>query len=154
MNHGKSRIFFSLNVTRRRKRSVCKRLGINATNNLGKYLGFPIIHQGRVGSAFNFVMEKVQSKLSDWKTKLLPRVGKLVLAKIAATPIAEYYMQCHDLPIEVCDRIDKMVRDFMWGSTEGKNRMHMVNWNIVSLPKELGNLGLYSMKHRNQAVLA
>ena len=92
MNHRKSRIFFSPNVTRRRKRSVCKRLGINATNNLGKYLGFPIIHQGKVGSAFNFVMEKVQSKLSGWKTKLLPRAGKLVLAKIAATPIAEYYM--------------------------------------------------------------
>ena len=80
-----------------------------------------------MGSAFNFVMEKVQSKLSGWKTKLLPRVGKLMLAKITVTSIAKYYMQCHDLPIKVCDGIDKVVRDFMWGSTEGKKRMHMVN---------------------------
>lgn len=32
--------------------------------------------------------------------------------------------------------------------------MHMVNWNTVSLPKKLGSLGLYSMKHKNQAILA
>uniref|UniRef100_A0A7N2KXZ8 Reverse transcriptase n=1 Tax=Quercus lobata TaxID=97700 RepID=A0A7N2KXZ8_QUELO len=100
-------------------------MGITATNNLGKYLGFPIIHQGRVGSAFNFVMEKVQSKLVGWKTNLLSRAGRLVLAKTAAAPIAEYYMQCHTLPIKVCDAIDKMVRAFLWGSTNEKKRMHM-----------------------------
>lgn len=93
VNHGKSKIFFSLNVTRRRKRSVCRRLGINAINNLGKYLGFPIIHQGRVSSAFNFVIEKVQSQLVGWKTKLLSRARKLVLAKTVAAPIAKYSLQ-------------------------------------------------------------
>ena len=154
VNHGKSRIFFSTNVTRRRKSSICRWMGITATNNLGKYLGFPIIHQGRVGSAFNFVMEKVQSKLVGWKTNLLSRVGRLVLAKTTAAPIAEYYMQYHTLPIKVCDAIDKMVRAFLWGSTNEKKRMHMVSWNTVSLPKELGGLGIYSMKHWNQAILA
>ena len=48
INYGKSRVFFSPNVTARRKRGVCRRLGIMATNNLGRYLGFPIIHKGKV----------------------------------------------------------------------------------------------------------
>ena len=47
-----------------------------------------------------------------------------------------------------------MMRDFIWGSTEERRRMHMVRWSIVTLPKELGGLGLYSMKHRNEAILA
>ena len=59
INYEKSRVFFSLNVTARRKRGVCRRLGIMATNNLGRYLGFPIIYKGRVGSAFNFILDKV-----------------------------------------------------------------------------------------------
>ena len=32
--------------------------------------------------------------------------------------------------------------------------MRMVNWNIVTLPKYLGGLGLHSMKDRNLAILA
>ena len=64
INYGKSRVFFSPNVTTRRKRGICRRLGIMATNNLGRYLGFPIIHKGRVGSAFNFILDKAQSKLA------------------------------------------------------------------------------------------
>ena len=91
-NYGKSRVFFSPNVTARRKRTMCRRLGILATNNLGRYLGFPIIHKGRVGNAFNFVLDKVQSKLARWKSRLLSKAGKLVLAKSAAAPIAKYYM--------------------------------------------------------------
>lgn len=87
VNHGKSRVFFSPNVIARRKRNLCQRLGIIATNNLGKYLGFPIIHQGRVGSAFNFIMEKVQSKLIGWKTKLLSRAGRIVLSKQLLLPL-------------------------------------------------------------------
>ena len=71
---------------------MCRRLGILATNNLGRYLGFPIIHKGRVGNAFNFIIDKVQSKLAGWKSRLLLRAGRLVLAKSIAAPIAEYYM--------------------------------------------------------------
>ena len=77
-----------------------------------------------------------------------------MLAKTAVAPIAEYYMQCHNIPAKVCDSLDKMVRDFIWGSTEEKRRMHMVKWSTVTLPKELGGLGIYSMKQRNETILA
>ena len=30
----------------------------------------------------------------------------------------------------------------------------MVKWSTITLPKELGELGLCSMKYRNQAMLA
>ena len=56
VNTTKSKIIFSSNVTNRRVRGIYRRLGIAATTNLGKYLGFPIIHQGRVGNAYNFVV--------------------------------------------------------------------------------------------------
>ena len=77
-----------------------------------------------------------------------------MLVKFAVAPIAYYYMQCHSIPIKVCDSIDKMTRDFIWGSTKEKRRMHMVKWSTITLPKELGGLGLCSMKYRNQAMLA
>lgn len=83
---------FSLLMSLQGGKGLCRRLGIIATNNLGRYLGFPIIHKDRVRNAFNFILDKVQSKLVGWKTRLLSRAGRLVLAKFAAAPIAEYYM--------------------------------------------------------------
>ena len=47
VSNTKSKILFSPNVTSRRARGICRRLGIVATTNLGKYLGFPIFYQGR-----------------------------------------------------------------------------------------------------------
>ena len=154
VNTTKSKIIFSSNVTNRRVRGIYRRLGIAATTNLGKYLGFPIIHQGRVGNAYNFVVNKMQSKLAGWKSKLLSKAGKLVLVKSSATLVAEYYMQCQSLPIKVCNQIDKLIRDFLWGSTEEKRRLHLVRWETVMLPKELGGLGLHNMKDINNALLA
>ena len=150
----KSKILFSPNVAGKRKRSICRRLGIAATTNLGNYLGFPIINQGRTGSAYNFVVNKIQSKLAGWRANLFSRAGRMVLVKSAIAPVAEYYMQCQALPVKICDQVDKHIRDFLWGSTEEKRRMHLVCWDKVTLPKELGRLGLHKMKKRNYAILA
>ena len=75
------------------------------------------------------MVEKIQNKLAGWKTKLLLRAGKLVLAKTAVVLVAKYYMQCQALPTKVCDAVDKIFRDFIWGLMEEKRRMRMVNWN-------------------------
>ena len=125
-----------------------------ATQNLGRYLGFPLLHQGRNGNAFNFVIERIQNKLAGWRSKLLSKAGKLILVKAAASPIADYYMQCHALPIKVCNAVDKLIRNFLWGSSDEKRKIHLVNWHTITLPKDWGGLGLYQMRYRKQALLA
>ena len=59
VNKNKSKIFFSPNVSVQVKLDICQQLGIQATNNLGCYLGFPILHKGRNENAYNFVIERV-----------------------------------------------------------------------------------------------
>lgn len=92
VNLKKSKILFSPNVPRRRKRFICRKMGMNATNNLGRYLGFPILTQGRPGNAYNFIVDRVQNKLAGWRTKLLSRAGKLVLVKFVVALIADSFM--------------------------------------------------------------
>lgn len=154
VNLKKSKILFSPNVPRRRKRFICRKMGMNATNNLGRYLGFPILTQGRPGNAYNFIVDRVQNKLAGWRTKLLSRAGKLVLVKFVVALIADYFMQCQALPNKVCDAVDKTIRDFLWGSTDEKRNMHMVKWSMVTLPKVLRGLGLHSIRDKNLALLA
>ena len=55
--------FFPLNTPEETKEEIVQQLGINETSNLGKYLGFPILHKGRRQNDFQFVVERVQ----DWR---------------------------------------------------------------------------------------
>ena len=95
ISKGKSRIVFSLNVDAQSKISICNKLGIQATCEIGRYLGFPIFYKGHNCNAFNFVIDKIQSKLTRWKAKVLSPASRLVLIKSASTPILDYYaMPC------------------------------------------------------------
>ena len=112
-NKSKSKIFFSPNVSVQVKLDICQQLGIQPTNNLGRYLGFPILHKGRNGNAYNFVIKKVQDKLTGWKAQVLSPARRRMLINSASTPIVEYYMQCCALPVKVCQAVDKLHRDFL-----------------------------------------
>ena len=46
ISQGKSRVYYSPNVSEDTKEEVWERLGINETRNIGKYFGFPILHKG------------------------------------------------------------------------------------------------------------
>ena len=63
ISYEKSRIYFSPNISTNLKEKVCNNLGIQATSNLGKYLGFPLKHRGVTRGQFNFVVERVLMKL-------------------------------------------------------------------------------------------
>ena len=77
-----------------------------------------------------------------------------MLMKSTSTPIPDYYMQCHALPIKTCSAIGKLNRDFLWGFTQEKRKLHLVNWNTVTLPKQYGGLGIFQMRTRNEGLLA
>ena len=148
------KIIFSPNASVQMKLDICQQLDIQATSNLGQYLGFPILHKGRNGNAYNFVIERVQDKLAGWKARVLSFTGKRELINSASTPIVEYNIQCCALPAKVCLALDKLHRDFLWGLTEEKRKVQLVNWSTVILPKDRGRLEIMEMQSRNEAYLA
>lgn len=71
ISQDKSRIYFSPNVNDELKEEVCERLGIRETHNIGKYLGFPLRHRGVSRNPYNFIEERIMSKLAGWIAKFL-----------------------------------------------------------------------------------
>ena len=150
----KSRIYFSPSVQPEIKSGICSRLGIQATTNIGNYLGFPINHREVPRNRMNFIVEKVMSKLAGWKTTFLSFMGRVVLVKSVMSTIPNYVMQATALPTHLCDKLDKINRDFLWGSTSEKRRLHLVGWNKIIRSKEEGGLGIQAAKSKNLALLA
>lgn len=54
----------------------------------------------------------------------------------------------------ICDQIDAKTRDFLWGSTLEKRKIHVVSWKKVTRPKAVGWFSLHSRKAKNQASMA
>ncbi|KAK9148376.1 hypothetical protein Scep_007133 [Stephania cephalantha] len=76
------------------------------------------------------------------------------LAQSVISTIPVYTMQCGKLPANVCQKFDKITRDFIWGSTPDHRKIHLVNWEEVCLIKKLGGLRIRQMKDANKALLA
>ena len=100
------------------------------------------------------MLDRVKNKLAGWKASLLSMVGRKVLILASSSVISAYVMQSNLLPNKVLDGIDRVNRNFLWGSVENKRKMHWVGWNKVTRPKEEGGLGLQTTKGRNTALLA
>ena len=88
----KSRIYFSPNMQVETKKEVSSKLGIQATTNIGNYLGFPIKHKEVPRNRLNFIVEKVMNKLVGWKARFLCFAGRSVLVKSVMSPIPNYVM--------------------------------------------------------------
>ena len=71
VSEAKSRVYFSLNVDRDTRKSLCDILGFSSTPFLGKYLGFSLKHPGSSSQDYNFILDRVKQKLAGWKANSL-----------------------------------------------------------------------------------
>ena len=122
----KSKVYFSPNTNLESREEMYGVLGIHSTPNLGKYLGFPIKHPRSTLQDFNFVVERVQNKLQGWKTNLLLMASRVVIAQSVLSAIPTYVMQGCMFLTRILNNLDKVSRNFVWGSTEDHKKLHMV----------------------------
>ncbi|GMJ02217.1 hypothetical protein like AT4G29090 [Hibiscus trionum] len=60
-------------------------------------------------------------------------------------------MQSTLLPKGVCDHIERIVRQFVWGSSNTDHKIPLVNWEAIRQPMANGGLGFRSMFDYNVA---
>lgn len=149
VNNGKSRVYFSPNISEKRREELCSCLDLHSTPNLGKYLGFSLKLSGTTNQEFDFVIERAQGRLSGWKSHLLSFAGRVVLTQLVLSAIPVYVMQGTMLPTKTLEAIDRVSRNFVWRSSVEKRKLHTVSWAKITRPKKEGGLGLIAAKPKN-----
>ncbi|KAK2418771.1 hypothetical protein QL285_040937 [Trifolium repens] len=125
---------------------------IRPTDHFDKYLGFKMFY-GKVSKQdFSDIYDRVSSKLASWKSRLLNKPGRVVLANSVISSLPSYYMQINWLPQGMCDDLDKTVRRFIWKGT-GDTGMHLVGWNKITQPRRFGGLGVRIARLQNVSLL-
>ncbi|MCH87824.1 ribonuclease H, partial [Trifolium medium] len=116
----KTKMLVSTNVNSNRERELSNISGFDLTSDFGKYLGVPIIHGRKKKSLYEFIIEKVRKRLSSWKAKNLTFAARITLTRSVLAALPTYVMQTTLLPQGVCNKIEKLMRNFIWGSTDEK----------------------------------
>ncbi|KAL7169819.1 hypothetical protein ACSBR2_034787 [Camellia fascicularis] len=116
-------------------------------------LGVTLMHGRVTRGHFNHILERMQKSLAGWKTKVLSLATRTTLIQAVSSAIPAYTMQTNALPKKVCDEIDKLNRNFLWGDTPEKKKIHLVKWDKVCQSKNAGGLGIKKARDQNLALL-
>ncbi|CAN1795223.1 Putative ribonuclease H protein At1g65750 [Linum perenne] len=105
---------------------------MSATRNLGRYLGILVLHGRTTVDKFEYIIERIDHKLSGWKCSSLSLAGRVTLAVSVLNALPAYAMQT---------------------SQQGSRKTHLVSWEHICRPKDQGGLGLRSAREMNQAFI-
>lgn len=77
----RSHVFFSKNVPRDLAADLSRRLNVQHTEDIGRYLGVHMIHHRKSKAHFDFILDKMHKKLSGWKSNSLSLADQVTLAQ-------------------------------------------------------------------------
>lgn len=154
INFQKSQLYCSSNVSDLQAMYLSNLAGIPLTNDLGRYLGVPSIHGRVCASSFEAVLDRLRGRLEGWRSRYLSFAGRHVLEQSVLSAIPLYIMQTFLLPKGFCNKLEKIIRAFLWGGDSENRKINLVAWEKVTKKKEFGGLGIRSMHEMNLAFLA
>ncbi|CAI8603758.1 unnamed protein product [Vicia faba] len=134
----KTRILFSKNTLMHIKKELIHLSGFKETSDLGKYLGIPLIGKDLRAKDFNYLLENIKTKLTNWRATNLSFAGRVALAKSVIEDIPMYSMMSCALPKESLNDIQRLQRNFVWGDIVEVKRVHNVKWSTLATPKMIG----------------
>jgi len=118
------------------------------------YLGMPIGGNPRSTQFWQPMIEKVSTRLSIWKGKLISMAGRLCLIKSVLSALPLYYLSFFKMPKGVSNKLLRIQRNFLWGWGSEAKKIAWVKWEKICKPKEVGGLDIRDIRLFNVALLA
>ncbi|KAL9658893.1 hypothetical protein QQ045_015579 [Rhodiola kirilowii] len=118
-----------------------------------KYLGMQVGVNPAKKSSWEPILGRFKQKLASWRSANLSMAGRVVLIKSALCSLPLYYASIYKIPISVAHELEKIQKQFLWGGSDSRKKVHYVKWATVLKPKQYGGLGISGMVETNLALL-
>ena len=66
--------------------------------------------------------------------------GQITLSQSVISAVPSYVMQGCLILSRVLNNLDKVNKNFIWGSSKDKKKIHMVSWDKITKPKARGGI--------------
>jgi len=132
---------------------LAENLGCQVASLPTKYLGMPLGAKNKEVEVWNEVLERCEKKLSRWKSQYLSLGGRITLIKSVMDALPTYMMSLFPIPRSIEKKINKSRRVFLWQGNKEKLGYNLVKWDVVTLNKMQGGLGIKKLNMQNVSLL-
>ncbi|XP_042968979.1 uncharacterized protein LOC122301650 [Carya illinoinensis] len=154
LNKEKTSIYFSANTKIMTRDHILGMAGFRATLSYEKYLGLlALLGRSRI-QAFKGILDRVRSRVSNLKNKLLSQTGKEVLLKAIIQALPTYCMGVFKLSKSLLRELNRIMHNYWWGQQQGERKTHWVSWQQMGKAKNDGGVGFKNFESFNYALLA
>ncbi|XP_042965908.1 uncharacterized protein LOC122299590 [Carya illinoinensis] len=138
----KSSIFFPKYVNSVRKRNILQLTSFSEGLFPVKYLGVPLFSGRLKVSYFEDLMNRIRDRLEGWQNRLLSAGARLLLLRHVVSSIPVHLLSVLHTPKKVVSSLNRIMSNFFWGISNGKQKRKWVAWKKVCMPTKEGGLGL------------
>ena len=124
INFWKFDLYCSPNMPLPKQEDLARQLHVNLVQHPSKYLGINFKLRGNRVANYQFLVDKLQSKLEGWKANLLSQAGRTTLINSVLQTLPLYTFSCFKVPETICRRMDFIVRAFWWGHVHVVKKLH------------------------------
>ncbi|KAF3783207.1 putative ribonuclease H protein [Nymphaea thermarum] len=138
VNSQKSNIYFSDAVSVEAKDRICATLGWPCDALPTSYLGLPLFADKLKDVWCQPLINKVEKRLSLWKSATLSYAGRLCLLKHVLSSVSGFWTSIFTLPKKVSRLLAASMANFLWGGDENSKARHLIAWDQVCKPYSEG----------------
>eukprot|EP00253_Pinus_taeda_P030772 PITA_30772 len=107
-----------------------------------KYLGFWLKPAAYKKEDWNWLITKLEARISHWSFKWLSRAGRLTLIKPVLLAIPVYWAALTWIPKGVLEKIRRLCFRFLWAGSKENSFLPWVAWDKLARPKDWGGWGI------------
>ena len=127
VNKEKSSILFSPNTPEPVREALKGTLGISVEAFNERYLGLPTTAGHITSGTFNYIGERVRSKMNGGTERLVSCAAREVLVKSVAQSILTFTMSCFKLAKKNYKSISSPMAKYWWSSSVDRRSMHWID---------------------------
>lgn len=114
------------------------------------YLGIPFFIGNNLDTFWEIICKLIMDRISLWKHKWLSFVGKIQMVKFVLNAIPIYMMSVLKAPCHTLNQLKSTLRSFLCNdNVGGKEKIPLIAWDNVCLPKDIGGIGIRNLKLQN-----
>lgn len=119
-----------------------------------KYLGVHLRYENLRREDIQPIVDKMLRRIAGWRGRLLSYAARVVLIKACLTSIPIYLMSFIKFPKWAIKILNTHLANCLWNDNPENHKIHLVNWDSVSMMKEYGGLGIPNLRDLNICLLA